>query len=313
MPDISDLKLERYVLGELPAEERRALKARLKTDAALRERLSALEKSTAALLRETPPEVFAARLLARQRRRAAEAKALARTASSAYGFAAWKPLLGSAVLLVILAVPLTRLMGPRDPGLAVDETATTGIPSSGTEGVGQSTQDPPARSPSEAPPEASPAVPVETPIAAVQDDGIRLKGLEPHLAIFRKTGSGAEPLHPGEKARAGELLRIGYQAGGFPYGAILSVDGNGSVTRHWPATGTTAGKLENGEALLPSSFELDAAPDYERFYFVVSKRPFALDPLLQSLHANESLPDAKNIKGGETRIVRFEILKESGI
>jgi hypothetical protein len=146
------------------------------------------------------------------------------------------------------------------------------------------------------------------------EEGIRLKGLEPHLAIFRKTDSGAEPLHPGEKARPGQFLRIGYQAGGYPYGAILSVDGNGNVTRHWPAEGNRAGRLENGEALLPSSFELDGAPDYERFYFVVSKKPFELNPLLQSLHENESLPDLGKFKAAkDTRIVRFEILKENGI
>jgi hypothetical protein len=151
--------------------------------------------------------------------------------------------------------------------------------------------------------------------AGVRPD-VRLKGLEPHLAIFRKTDNGSEPLHPGEKARSGELLRIGYQAAGFPYGAILSVDGNGEVTCHWPETGHRAGRLENGEALLPSSFELDAAPDYERFYFVVSKRPFELDPLLKSLHQHESLPDLdkiKTVKETDTRIVHFEILKDSGI
>jgi hypothetical protein len=61
--------------------------------------------------------------------------------------------------------------------------------------------------------------------------------------------------------------------------------------------------------LLPSSFELDAAPDYERFYFVVSEKPFDIEPLLDSLHKHESLSSA----AAKTRIVRFEVLKENGI
>ncbi|MCD6025165.1 MAG: ActD [Fibrobacteria bacterium] len=324
MPEISDLKLERYALGELPAAERHAIEALLKTDPALRERLNALEASNAAILRKTPPEIFAARLASRQRREAAESAMRARPdSSSALGFAAWKPLLGGLALLAVLAVPVSRtgLLGPR-PGLGVSETEIRGVPASSlpeppastpaTRGSPAAPSAPPG-SPEPAPPAADPSgVAATTP--APDEGGVRLKGLEPHLAIFRKTPAGSEPLHPGQKTRPGEVLRIGYQSAGFPYGAILSVDGNGNVTRHWPASGERAARLEGGEALLPSSFELDAAPDYERFYFVVSKKPFALDPLLRSLHEHESLPEpGKALAGKEIRIVRFELLKETGI
>jgi hypothetical protein len=216
-------------------------------------------------------------------------------------------------LLAVLVLP-TAITGPRK---AVNVTAVSPAgegPAAG--GPVREVREIPAVTLQEETPQGTPAESAELPPASLVEDGIRLKGLEPNLAIFRKTDSGSEPMHPGEKARAGERLRIGYQAAGFPYGAILSVDGNGNVTRHWPASGETSGRLENGEALLPSSFELDAAPDYERFYFVVSKRSFALDPLLQSLRENESLPDPKKIKSireSETRIVRFDVLKESGI
>jgi hypothetical protein len=264
---ISDLTLERYALGELPAAERRALEALAEADPALRGRLRALEDSNAAILRETPPELFAQRLRARQRRRAAEDAfgEARRAASPKFSLRGWKPLAGSLVVisLVSLVAVSTSIRNPGAGAVGADQ-------------------------------------PVEI---------VRIKGLEPHLAIFRKTGDGAEPLLPGEKARPGELLRIGYQAGGFPYGAILSVDGNGSVTRHWPSGGGRAGRLEKGETLLPSSFELDAAPDFERFYFVVSERPFDIEPLLDSLHEHESLSSA----AAKTRIVRFEVLKENGI
>lgn len=320
MPEISDLKLERYLLGELPADERDTLKNLLRNDPLLRERVDALEASNAAILRKTPPEIFAARLEARRRREAVESAMRARPAPSILGFA-WKPLLGGLALLAVLAVPVSRtgLLRP-GPGIAVSETEIRHAPASSLPEPEASA--PAAASPAPAAPAGSPepALPAAGPSAiaaatpAPDENGVRLKGLEPHLAIFRKTPAGSEPLHPGQKTRPGEVLRIGYQSAGFPYGAILSVDGNGNVTRHWPASGERSGRLQGGEALLPSSFELDAAPDYERFYFVVSKKPFALDPLLRSLHENESLPEpGKALADKEIRIVRFELLKETGI
>jgi hypothetical protein len=135
----------------------------------------------------------------------------------------------------------------------------------------------------------------------------RLKGTGPALALFRKTATGSEPLPPGSRARAGDVIRIGYRAGGQTFGAIFSVDGNGSVTRHWPATGEKASTLEPGEHLLPGAFELDAAPDYERFFLVTGERAFDLKPLLEALHAGKtpSTPSGLNL-------VRFDLLKDSG-
>lgn len=322
MSNISDLKLERFALGELPVAEQQALEGLLKNDPLLRERLQALRASNAAILGETSPVVFANRLRALERRRAVEASVThpARTASNTFGV--WKPVLGSLALvlplLAILVLP-NAVRGPR-PTSEVTETTVRTSPAvnmfeSVKQGEPTSTSTPPLQQES---PTASSAETSPTELASTlaADDGVRLKGLEPHLAIFRKTDSGSEPLYPGEKARSGELLRIGYQSAGFTYGAILSVDGNGNVTRHWPISGQRAGRLENGEALLPSSFELDAAPDFERFYFVVSKRSFDLGPLLQSLREHETLPDLKKLKAikeTESRIVRFEVLKESGI
>ena len=312
MLNINDLKLERFALRELPAAELQEIETRLKTDPVLRDRLRALEESNTAILQNTTPELFLKRLRALEHRRTAEAAMTNPVRSASRSFGVWKPLLGSLALalplLAILTIPNLRAPRPENERDLGSKPSIVEIVK-GTEGVGVKKPAPAVEAP------LQPA-PVEAAATEPSEDGIRLKGLEPHLAIFRKTDKGSEPLHPGEKARPGQLLRIGYQAAGFPYGAILSVDGNGNVTLHWPASGELSGRLESGEALLPSSFELDAAPDYERFYFVVSKRPFALDPLLQSLHENEFLPDPKKIKAikeSESRIVRFEVLKESGI
>ena len=150
MFDISDLKLERFALGELPAAELNAIEARLKNDSILRERLRALEASNAAILGATTPESFATRLRAIERRRAAEASVTNPGRVPARSFGVWKPLVGSLALvlplLAILALP-TRITGPE----SVSETAPATGPalSGGTEGLGKNAQEVPPYSSSE--------------------------------------------------------------------------------------------------------------------------------------------------------------------
>jgi hypothetical protein len=55
------------------------------------------------------------------------------------------------------------------------------------------------------------------------------------------------------------------------------VDGNGVVTRHWPIDGDAAVSLiSGGEFLLPYSYELDDAPDFEAFALVWSDSVFSV-------------------------------------
>lgn len=116
---------------------------------------------------------------------------------------------------------------------------------------------------------------------ATADPGVRIKGLRPGLALFRKTADGSEALADGALARAGDLIRVGYQAAGRPYGAILSIDGRGAVTRHLPVEGPSAASLERaGLVLLGDAYELDDAPRWEAFYFVTSDEPFDVEPVL---------------------------------
>jgi hypothetical protein len=121
------------------------------------------------------------------------------------------------------------------------------------------------------------AVPVGT------DDGDRIKGLRPALALYRRTADGSETLADGAVARAGDLLRIGYRAAGRPYGVILSVDGRGSVTVHLPDAAERAVPLRrDATVLLDRAYELDDAPNWERFYFVSGHEPFAIAPLVDA-------------------------------
>jgi hypothetical protein len=109
----------------------------------------------------------------------------------------------------------------------------------------------------------------------------RIKGLDPGLTIYRRTASGTETLADGGVARQGDLLRVAYTGAGRSFGIILSIDGRGIVTRHFPADGDRAVALARGSViLLDQAYELDDAPGWERFYFVTGDTPFALAPIV---------------------------------
>jgi hypothetical protein len=108
----------------------------------------------------------------------------------------------------------------------------------------------------------------------------RIKGLSPALVVYRRTGDGSELLADGAVARPGDLLRVAYRAAGRSYGVIVSIDGNGTLTRHLPPNGDRAAPLKRDTTvLLDSAYELDEAPRWERFYFVTGDAPFPIAPV----------------------------------
>ncbi|MCB9743589.1 MAG: hypothetical protein H6740_13395 [Alphaproteobacteria bacterium] len=131
---------------------------------------------------------------------------------------------------------------------------------------------------------------VQYPYAGAQvEEGVRLKGMDARLQLHRLEPDGeVEPLVDGDHAQAGDRLQLGYIAAGEPFGAVISVDGRGVVTRHLPHGGDLAASLaSSGAHALGDSYELDDAPDFERFFLVVGPEPFELAPVLD---AAEGLP-----------------------
>jgi hypothetical protein len=127
-----------------------------------------------------------------------------------------------------------------------------------------------------------------------QHDTTILKGHRPHLTIYRKTGNVAERLRAESRVRAGDVLQIGYVSARRPFGAIVSVDATGAVTRHLPRDGAGhAVSLDTErEQRLPHSFELDAQPGFERFVFVTAARSFSLDHVMPWLRdGTTALPE----------------------
>ena len=111
----------------------------------------------------------------------------------------------------------------------------------------------------------------------------RPKGARPALAVYRRTDRGSETMADGAIARAGDLLRLGYAAVPQAYGVILSVDGQGMVTRHLPSTGARAALLGHDRMnLLDAAYELDDAPGWERFYFVTADAAFDVEGIVSA-------------------------------
>jgi hypothetical protein len=116
-----------------------------------------------------------------------------------------------------------------------------------------------------------------------QNAETRLKGGTAHLNIYMKTEAGARLLVDGERVTEGATLQVGYISGESEYGAIVSIDGRGAVTLHFPLSAVTGQTLEGqGEVLLPFAYTLDDAPDFERFFFVFSTRPFPVQKVIEA-------------------------------
>jgi hypothetical protein len=117
-------------------------------------------------------------------------------------------------------------------------------------------------------------------------DGVREKGVEPYLRIHREVPGGLEELNPGDELSAGERLQLSYAGLGRSHGVILSVDGRGAVTLHLPRHGAQAAELAlEGTVDLAESYELDDAPDFERFFLLTARGPFELEPALTAARA----------------------------
>ena len=120
----------------------------------------------------------------------------------------------------------------------------------------------------------------------------RIKGLVPALTLYRQTAAGSETLADGAVAHTGDVIRVGYRAAGRSHGVIVSIDGRGEVTMHLPSDGDRAAALDRGATvLLDHAYELDDAPRWERFYFLITgATPFSVAPVLDALRRAATTP-----------------------
>lgn len=108
----------------------------------------------------------------------------------------------------------------------------------------------------------------------------RLKGLTPALDVHVAAPSGPRALRGDDVLGQGDVVQVRIRGAGAGHGVVVSLDGNGAVTRHFPDGAQTA--LPAGTASLPFSFELDDAPGFERFVLVTADGPIDVEQVLKA-------------------------------
>jgi len=112
---------------------------------------------------------------------------------------------------------------------------------------------------------------------------IRSKGLSPELSIYIDKNNSPAELFNNDFVYESDLIQLTYNAAGNKYGIIFSIDGRGVITLHYPVNEDSSPLIDpNGSHSLPFSYELDDAPEFERFYFVSSKQNFDINTILKS-------------------------------
>jgi hypothetical protein len=127
---------------------------------------------------------------------------------------------------------------------------------------------------------------------ALEDTGI--KGTT-SLHVYRHGRQGDERLPDGARAARGDLLQLAYRAGdGARFGVLLSIDGAGHVTMHWPDAnaGDAATLSAKGEVRLPAAYELDDAPAFERFFLITAAEPFSTASVVGAARVLAAQPTA---------------------
>ncbi len=108
-------------------------------------------------------------------------------------------------------------------------------------------------------------------------DGERTKG-SAQLGIHRQTDRGSERLADGALVQPGDSVQIVFSAGNGNFATVVSIDGNGQVTRHFPVSGDSA--VSGLNVAVPTAFQLDDAPGFERFVLVASTSPIDVEGVL---------------------------------
>jgi len=138
----------------------------------------------------------------------------------------------------------------------------------------------------------------------------RLKGLTPALNIYRKSDNHIESLNNNTRVFKKDSLQLSYFAGNAKHGLIFSLDGNKQITLHFPNSKTESTALQNdGEVQLPYSYELDNAPDYEKFFFLTSDDPIDVSSVIRYAKIKLANNNEVNLLGSKYNLTTINLLK----
>lgn len=148
------------------------------------------------------------------------------------------------------------------------------------------------------------------------NSAIRIKGKSSALFVYRNENGKAVRLSTGTKVSEGDILQLSYVCADPEYALIVSVDGNGVVTSHFPEDSTDSALLEKGgEFPLSYSYKLDDAPAFERFYLVTSDKEFSLDSIedfllsISGISGKIDIEELSNLVGSEVSISDIMLIK----
>ncbi|WP_163995035.1 DUF4384 domain-containing protein [Pyxidicoccus caerfyrddinensis] len=125
------------------------------------------------------------------------------------------------------------------------------------------------------------------------------------LVLHRKAGDGSARVEPGATLAPGDVLQFEVKAAEDGYVAVLSRDGQGTVTVYHPFGGTEAARYQATRPMLPAAIELDEVRGHEEVYALHSREPFALDWAVAALTEGKRL-DAVAPRGVAVEHVGFD-------
>lgn len=248
--EIPPLLLERLACGELDEAARERLRQEF-GDRALDEAVARLRADDAAVLARMPASAFAAQVRERAAARTSSEHATGRRLAATPATSRWA---APGALLLSAAAAALVWFGPA-PDPAQPPAMTTASPTTSTMGAHEGLE----------------------PTRLKGDDGAGLFVWRGHPGQAR-----AELLPSGAPVRAGDMVQVSYRAGQARHGVILSIDGAGQATLHFPASATGSTALSPGQSVaLDHAYELDDAPRYERFFFLTSAAPLDVPQVMQ--------------------------------
>lgn len=236
---IPDWKFERYLTGDLPAEEMRKLREMEATDEVFASRVKMFREDNAAILKKMPFEALASKM---------ENHGERDTDTRTVTFRLVK--FAAAAVLVFAFVGVSILMKQETP-VNVEGTELA----SGVQGENGAEQ-----------------------VAMAEiETGTRIKGMENRMEVWKKTEKGIVQLENLSEAREGDEIQLRYSVPQKCFGLLFSMDGNGALTIHM-GDDNKAIALEPGKMVtLPFAYKLDNAPKFEKFFLITSQNTFELD------------------------------------
>lgn len=269
---IPDWKLERYLTGDLPAEEMREIREMEATDEIFAGRVKMLREDNRAILKKMPFERLSEKM---EGRGASLNSAGLNGAGNVVNF---KFVKFAAAAALVLAVVSVALFGQREivpaqssDGAQVMDVAMVDAALTGDNAFGEASD-------------------------------TRIKGLSARMEVWKKTGDSAVQLANLAEVREGDELQLRYAVPEKCFGMLFSLDGNGTLTVHM-GEGSQAIALEPGKmTTLPFAYKLDNAPKFEKFFFVTSREAFDvdasnLDALLKNKNVNAVSVNLRKVEG----------------